>query len=304
MNLSPRQLRIFIYLAESLSFSRTAAQFCVTQPRLSRIVREIEAEIGVRLFDRNTRNVTLTEEGASLTVVASRIAHEFDAGITELDEIARRNTQRIAIAALPTVAAALLPPAVAALRQEMPRARIKVHDVFTDHAIDLLRARKVDLALTGTDIQESDLAYEVLLREPFVLLSSSGFALHLDSHVWSEEAIGALPLISMPRGTGTRRHSEAAFLRKGLAFRPILELHNLASISRFVQAGCGVALLPLTGARLAWADGLQITALEGAPERAIGLVTRRECDPPPLMRKVMASIRQHAGLLETPCRET
>ena len=297
MNLSPRQLKIFVSLAQSLNFSRTADQFCIAQPTLSKIVREFEEEIGVRLFERTTRSVKLTADGEALVAVASRVTQEFEVGITEFEELARRRTQRLSIAALPTLAATMLPTPIAALRAESPNAFIRIHDVFTDKALDLLRARKVDLALTGVDVVHKDLDYEEIVRERFVLLSSRHHFGARKIRVWSEEAIGALPIITMPHGTGTRQYIETAFISKGLSFRPCMELNNLTSIAKFVKAGCGVALLPLSGAQLALDDGLVITSPSGAPERSIGIVTLRDTELPQLAAKMVSSIRQAARAL-------
>lgn len=297
MNLSPRQLKIFVSLAQSLNFSRTAGQFCVAQPTLSKIVREIEQEVGVRLFERTTRSVKLTADGEALVGVASRVTQEFEVGLTEFEEVARRRIQRLSIAALPTLAAMVLPGPVAALRAEMPNAFIRIHDVFTDQALDLLRARKVDLALTGVDVVHKDLDYEEIVCERFVLLSSRQHPGVRKIRTWSEEEIGALPIITMPHGTGTRQFVEAAFISKGLPFRPCMELNNLTSIAKFVKAGCGVAVLPLSGAQLVLDDGLFITSLRGAPERSIGIVTRRDTELPLLAAKMVISIRQSASAL-------
>src|SRR3954465_7830447 len=116
MNLTPRQLKIFVSLAHSLNFSRTADRFFVTPPTLSKLVREIEEEMGVRLFDRTTRSVKLTTDGEALVNVATRLVEDFDLALSELKQVARRQSQSVAVAALPTLAAMLLPAPVAALQ--------------------------------------------------------------------------------------------------------------------------------------------------------------------------------------------
>ena len=297
MNVSPRQLRIFVSLAQSLNFSRTAEQFCVAQPTLSKIVREIEQEIGVQLFERTTRSVKLTADGEALVGVAIRVTQEFAVGLAEFEDVARRRIQRLSIAALPTLAAMVLPGPVAALRTDMPNAFIRIHDVFTDQALDLLRARKVDLALTGVDVVHKDLHYEEIVCERFVLLSSAQHRNVRKLRSWSEEAIGTLPIITMPHGTGTRQVVEDAFINKGLSFRPCMELTHLTSIAKFVKAGCGVAVLPFSGAQLVMDEGLFITSLTGAPERSIGIVTRHDTQLTPLAAKMVTSIRQSASSL-------
>lgn len=295
MNLSPRQLKIFVALAHSLNFSRTAEQLHVTQPRLSKIVREIEDSFGVRLFDRTTRSVTLTANGAALLAVATRLMESYELGLAELADVAGRDRRRLAIAALPTLAAMMLPEAIATLRAEYPDANLRVHDVPADAAIDLLRTRKVDMALTALDAFHPDLQQEEIMRDRFVLLSSRRIPLPWKTPPeWSESLLGTLPLISMPRGTSTRQAIDASFVRENMQFRPVLEISGLAAIARFVKAGCGVALLPQLGAELVLDAELAITTLKHAPERAIGIVTRKGEEPSALAMQVADAMRRFA----------
>ena len=140
-----------------------------------------------------------------------------------------------------------------------------------------------------------------MCREPFVVLAPAGHPWRLPP-AWSEAALASLPLITMPRGASTRTLVEAQFSMQGVPFRPFLELRNLASIARFVKAGCGVALLPLLGALLVLDDELQIMRLDGAPERAIALVVRTHFEPGPLVQRVVASVRHHALDLQASVR--
>lgn len=294
MNPSPRQLRILVSLAESLSFSRTAEQLGVSQPTLSKMVREMEMGFGVRLFERSTRNVKLTDAGAALLGVASRVLVDYEAGLVELEQVVRHRSHGLAIAALPTLAATLLPDLVARLRSEVPGAIVRIHDVVTDEALGLLRARRVDLALTGVEVIQKDLSYTEIFREPFALLSLRNRRPELDT--WSVAAISALPIISMPRGTGTRQLVEASFLRAGAQFRPLLELRDLNTIAQFVRAGCGVALLPQSAAQLVLTDQLVVHDVAGAPDRSVGIVTRREMELPMLAAWMVRAIRQRAAM--------
>ncbi|MCC2675842.1 MAG: Transcriptional regulator, LysR family [Ramlibacter sp.] len=258
MHLSPRQLKVLVTLARTLSFSRTAELFHVTQPTLTKIVHDIEAELGVPAFDRTTRSVRLTREGEE-------------------------------------------PQAIAALRREMPAAVVKVHDVLSAEAVSLLRSHQVDLALTALEAVSPDLIYDEICREPFVALVPAANPWRLPA-TWSESALQDLPLITMPRGASTRSLVEACFDQQGVPFRPFLEMRNLASIARFVKAGCGVALLPLLGALLVRDNELDIVRLEGAPERAIALVTRADFEPGTLVQRVTASIRHDAHALRASVR--
>lgn len=294
MNPSPRQLRIFLSLAESLSFSRTADQLCMSQPSLSKLVREFETGLGVRLFERSTRSVRLTDAGEALLGLARRVLVDYESGVTELEQMVRHRSHGLAIAALPTLAATLLPDLVAQLRTEVPDAIVRIHDVVTDEALDLLRARRVDLALTGVEVVHKDLSYTEIFREPFALLARRAQRPQLTT--WSESAISALPIISMPRGTGTRQLVEGAFLRAGAQFKPLLELRDLNTIAQFVSAGCGIALLPRSAAQLVVGDKLVVHDLEGALDRSVGIVTRREMELPMLAAWMVRAIRERAAM--------
>lgn len=284
---------MFVLLANSLSFSRTAEDLHVTQPTLSKLVKDLEETLHVRLFERNTRNVRLTRDGQALLEVAGRVVSQYEAGLQELEQIVRHRSNRVAIAALPTLAAALLPAIIAKLRRTAPAARISVHDLVTDEALKLLRDRRVDLALTGMSAVPDDLCYTELFSEPFVLLHSP--TLVPSTLTWDTARISAMPIISMPRGTGTRQLVEDAFLKDGVDFRPAFDLRDLNTIARFVQSGCGLALLPQSAAELFRIDDLRISPLAGGPRRSVGIVTRREGELPELAARVMQELRLHGA---------
>ena len=289
MNPSPRQLRMFMLLARTLSFSRTAEELHLTQPTLSKLLRELEDGVGVRLFDRNTRNVKLTRDGQALLHVATRLVLQYDEGLCEFEQIVRHRTNRVAVAALPTLAAALLPELIAQLQRAEPTAQISVHDLVADEALGLLRARRVDMALTGLHTVPPDLSYTPLFDEPFVLLHSP--TLLPTTSTWDTERLATMPIISMPHGTGTRQIVEDAFAQAGAVFRPAFNLRDLNTIARFAKAGCGLALLPCSAAELFRIDDLRIAPLTGGPRRSVGIVTRREGEMAPLAARLMRELR-------------
>lgn len=143
--------------------------------------------MSVALFDRTTRSVCLRRQGEELVPVAVRLVQDYEGGISELEGLARRCNQRLAIAALPTLAAMLLPQAIAALRQEMPAAVVKVHDVLSGEAVSLLRSHQVDLALTALEAVSPDLVYDEICRESFVALVPAANPWRLPA-MWPESA--------------------------------------------------------------------------------------------------------------------
>lgn len=290
MNVSPRQLRIFVHLAQSLSFGATAEAFGVTQPTLSRILRDLEEELGARLFDRTTRRVALSQRGQELLGVAKHLSDTFDEGLRELEQVAQQRSQRIALAALPTLASLLLPRALMRLRQAHPGMLVHCQDVYAESAVELLRSRTVDIALSSLVPDHDDLDLEAITEEGFVLLATRQQYETLDLTRWSSEGIGGLPIVAMCRGTGTRSCVDAAFRLKGLTFRPHVEFQHLSVIADFVRSGYGVTILPMSSARMMRDAHMVAVPLADVPRRSIAIITRKGYRPGRAVRSFLDEI--------------
>ncbi|MBL8883367.1 MAG: LysR family transcriptional regulator [Hyphomicrobium sp.] len=295
MHLTQRQLKIFVALSHALSFSRCAEQLHVTQPTLSKIVREIEEVIGVQLFERTTRMVRLTAEGAMLLPIASRMIENYEAGLAELQGFAKGHAHTLAIAATPSCAASLLPGCLKRMRTGFPDLRIAVHDVSAEQTLELLRGRKVAVALTALLpglMNDKDLEAVELMTDTFVLVASAHSQLELEGKIWSETVLGQLPIITMPRGTSTRLALDLSLLDDSATCSQMLELRDLVTIKKFVECDVGVAVLPELAARLITDDKIKVIHLQDAPKRSLGVVTRRGETASMICNKFASCIRQ------------
>lgn len=297
MNVAPRQLRIFLSLAETLNFSRTAERFGLTQPSLSKIVRELELDLGVALFRRTTRSVALTDEGAALVAPAQRLIQDFDQGLAEIGGVARRYANRISIAALPSLAAMVLPAVGLALRADTPDLQMAVFDVLSDPAIELLLERKADFALTSVDPADDRLSFQEILRDSMVLLARADDPIAKRKAAPSLVEALELDLISMPKSSAARQYAEAGYLARGVTFKPRMEFEHLATIGKFVRAGYGVALLPCLAALMIQESDLAIVGLKDANVRSLGVIVRRGETLTPLAHRAIALVGEEAASL-------
>src|SRR3979409_1110064 len=112
MNITSRQLKAFLLTAQHQSFSRAAEQLFITQSGMSVLVRELEAQLGFRLFDRTTRRVSLTEFGGKFLPIADRSLLDLEAAAANIGRSATEADRHLSIGATPLVAAGLLPPAI------------------------------------------------------------------------------------------------------------------------------------------------------------------------------------------------
>lgn len=294
MNISPRQLHVFVTLANALSFHKAAAQLHITQPTLSKLIKNIEETIGVRLFERDTRHVNLSRDGQALLKIAQKTVIDFQEGMNEFEQIVRHRNQRLSIAALPTLAASLLPELIMNLRNTHPEANIKVFDVITKEAMQLLYSKKVDMVLSAKENTPHSLRFTKIFIEPFVLMHKK------DTHIpfthWDAGKLSELSIISMPQSTSTRLVVDHFFIQNGHTFSPAFALRDLHTISRFVLAGCGIALLPLSAAEPFVVDQLSITKLDNAPCRTIGIFTLKDDELSPLALEVIRALSIEAAV--------
>lgn len=297
MNVSPRQLRMFLALTTSLNFSRTAEQFFVTQPSLSKAIRDLEEELGLRLFERSTRSVRLTESGERLAALARGVIGEFDAGLERLRTSAERESKQLAIASLPSLANVLLPAACSALEMRYGDPRITIHDCSNAASIQRLINGQVDFSIASVAPSHPDVRYEEILRDRFVLLSSARWharvaeCMHLDDMV-------DLPLISMTDSSTAMRYMSAAYLQRGIEFRPKMQFDQVGTIAGFVKQGLGIAVLPYLGTTpLLTLRGLRVSEIVDGPVRSVGIVTRRAGMPTAIAQQAMQEVRTVAGAL-------
>ncbi|MFY3547991.1 LysR family transcriptional regulator [Achromobacter insolitus] len=291
MNLTTRQLRIFVLLAETLSFQKTAERLHVTQPTLSKLLKETEETLGVKLFERTTRMVRLSREGQDILEIARKITALHEKGMLELDQRLRDRNNRVAVAALPTLAASLIPLLIQSLARKHPRVRVEVYDPIASEALQLLRERRVDIAVTTMNEEgASDLVYQELFTEPFVLFHSA--QIKPDVTCWRPAELARLPLISMPPGTSVRGLTERAFQAASQPFNPLYSLRDLNTIARFVQHNCGIALLPESSLDNATQRGVRKTRLRQGLTRSVGMYIRRETEPSRLLRHTLDELRR------------
>ncbi|WP_313459006.1 LysR family transcriptional regulator [Achromobacter sp.] len=290
MNLTPRQLRIFVLLAETLNFQRAAEILHVTQPTLSKLLKDTEETLGIKLFERTTRSVRLSREGQHILGIARRLMTQHEKGMHELTQRLRDRNNRVSVAALPTLAASLVPLLIGCLASKQPRIEVEFFDSIASEALQLLRDRQVDIAITTLrDEDASDLVYEELFAEPFALFHSA--QMKPDVRHWIPAKLARLPLISMPPGTSVRSLTDRAFQAASEPFNPVYSLRDLNTIARFVQHNCGIALLPESSLDNSTQRGVRKSRLHGAIFRSVGVYVRQGDLRSPLLRLVLSELR-------------
>jgi LysR family transcriptional regulator, carnitine catabolism transcriptional activator len=276
INWNAREFEVFLTVAQTLSFRRTAEQVHLSQPAVSGLIARLEGSLGVRLFDRTTRNVQLTAAGEVLKEQVLLLRHQSEEAVQAVRNVSELRTGSITLAALPSLAATVVPKAFMRFAARFPQIRLQVFDTLAGPAFDMVRAGKVEFALTAANPAYTDLDYTPLASDGFVLLVPEKHALSRKKGAlrWSE--VAALTHISMPLPSSVRQYADAALLQHRVVFSPQYEVEHLATVTAMVAAGLGVAALPELAAAMSPHEGVvQRPLTDPDLRRPIGLITRR-----------------------------
>lgn len=291
MNISPRQLRMFLVLSDTLNFSKAAEQLFISQPALTKAIQDLEGELGLTLFERTTRSVRLTPGGARMAVVARSVLGEFEAGLLRFQSSAEREAAQVSIAAWPSLAHVVLPSVCAALERQRPGVQITLHDVANSACIQRLLNHQADFALASVAPTHPELRYEELLRDRFVLLGCGKWRKRLAAPLRMDELL-ELPLITLTDASTAMRYMSAAYLQRGIEYRPKMQVDQVATVAGLIRKEVGIAVLPWLGVMPILAmSGIQTAEIVDGPLRSVGIVTRRQGHPGPLVQAAMEEVR-------------
>ena len=298
MNISPRQLRMFLALTESLNFSKTAEQLFMTQPSLSKAIRDLEEALGLPLFERTTRSVRLTPGGARMAALARSIVGEFETGLQRMQSSAEREALQLAVACWPSLASVMLPDVCSAVERRFRAPQITIHDCANSACIQRLLHHQADFALASVSPSHPDLACEELLRDRFVLLACGKWRKQVPTRMRLKELL-ALPLITLTDASTAMRYMSAAYLQRGIEYRPKMQVDQATTVAGLVKKEVGVAVLPYLGVMpILGTRGMQLSEIVDGPLRSVGIVTRRMGHPTSVALAAMEEVRTTArGLM-------
>lgn len=241
-NISTRLLHAFLALADCRHFGHAAERCHVSQSAFSVMIQKLEAAAGARLFERDTRNVTLTPEGELFVEVATQLVADIDAAFSDMNDYVARRKGRVGIAALPSLAAGWLPPVLAEYRRRYPGVTLELFDALSDQCLELLRQGKADIALTAPGAALGEFDTQPLASDPFYLVCRRDHPLAKKRRIKPAQLAGC-ELIHLARSTSVRQHVEALLQPSG-TLNSGLEVEHLATVAALVQSGLGVSLVP------------------------------------------------------------
>jgi LysR family hydrogen peroxide-inducible transcriptional activator len=291
MNL--RELAYFVAVAEHRHFGRAAKACHVSQPTLSGQLRKLELELGITLFERNNRRVSITPAGERVLEHARRAIEE--AGEIEAVAKTSRNqlTGPLKLGVIPTVAPYLIPLVLGPLREAHPELVIELWEDITVALLERLRNQRLDAAIIANEIAESDLTTVRLFEDPFLAALAPDHPLVSKKTI--EETDLADDLLVLADGhclAGQVRaacHGAREDLRRGA-----LQAASLETLANLVAAGYGTTLAPTLAAGSMKNRGVVLRPLAGRPSRTIRLASRPTFPRPRALQALARVITESA----------
>jgi DNA-binding transcriptional LysR family regulator len=297
-----RQLRAFVAIAESGTFTAGALRVHVTQAAISMQIRQLETEIGAKVFVRAPRHVILTEAGEQLLRRARHILREHDAALDEIAELAGAERGRLRIgSASAMVLTEQLPTILKELRKQHPAAEIAVTSGTSEVLVDQILAGEVDVAFVSLPVDERGIKTERLSDDQLVAIASPRHKLAKQRTI-SAYTLAGERLILGERGGNTRRLIDQFFAQAGVTLRVAMELSRQQAIKRMVEEDMGVGIVPLQSVREEvekgklirwWIEGAQINWELGIAQLSNGYDS-------PIMQKFVALARKNFADSTTP----
>lgn len=251
MNL--KQLEAFVKVAEDGSFSKAAKALYLTQPTISAHISSLEKELNARLFIRNTKEVSLSDDGRELYQYACQMV-ELEKKIEEIfSSESRRDTKCITIASSTIPAQYLLPDILAAFNEKYPNEQFKIMETDSAKVIEMVVSHMADLGFTGTVLEKKHCRYIPFYNDELVILTPNTekyqklaeTAVNLD-WIYDEG------LIMREEGSGTRKEAEKLLKNIGIRFEDlniVATIENSETIKRSVKSGMGVTVISRIAAR-------------------------------------------------------
>jgi LysR family hydrogen peroxide-inducible transcriptional activator len=286
-----RQLQYVLAIAEYKSFRRAAEVCAVAQPSLSAQVAQLESALGVAIFERSTRGVTVTRAGSTVIERARRTLLEAD----DLIGAAQRAQDPLAgtlnLGVIPTVAPYLLPEITGQLRAKFPRLQLLWAEEKTRVLVERIATGELDAGVLAVESEIGELEYQELGRDAFFLAVPSDHRLARGTAPARVDQLEDETVLLLEDGHCFRDQA-LAVCRRGGADEASVRATSLSTLTQMVAAGTGITFLPQIAIRTENRAGLLVTRAFGprGPSRTLALAWRKTAPFADTLRALASAI--------------
>ncbi|SFN13240.1 DNA-binding transcriptional regulator, LysR family [Izhakiella capsodis] len=296
MNYTLRQLKIFVAVVHHGSFSQAGQAIGLSQSAVSHSIKELENETGIRLLDRTTREVLLTEAGEQLARHLERLLEELNTALLDVRRYGLQRSGTVRVAASQTISAQLMPQCLAASQLHYPEIKVVLRDHPQHWVLQSIRNAEVDFGIVIGPLQGDDFESEAILHEPFLLLCRKDDEL-ADLPVVPWSALNQRLLVLQDYASGSRMLIDCALQQQQVETEIVQEIGHPATLYPMVEAGIGISILPALALPLPEGKPLLVRRLVPEINRSLMLIRRKNRSLTPAAEAIWQEARRQAGLL-------
>jgi len=270
-----KQLRAFVAVAKTRSFTEACEQVHLSQPALSIAIKNLEDSLGGKLLVRTTRALRLTPEGEDFYKTAIRLLTDWDDAFEEIQSRFSLYRGKIAISCMPSFAGNQLPAILLKFRKRHPDINITIQDVIAEDVVEMVRSGRVEIGISFDPGDAEDLLFEPLFEDDFIAALAPTHPLVKEDVLTWQQVIDQ-ELIALQRPSSMRMQVERELKKLKIELNVSYEAHQLATVGRMAATGMGVGIVPALCSRQMRELGAICKPIE-APiiSRKVGIITRK-----------------------------
>lgn len=244
-------LRLFCFVAETQSISEAARKVYMSQPAVTKKIRNLENDYNKRLFDRTKHNLVLTKHGQALYPYAKEILYNFDQSVTLLDSLDSNESIELVIGASQTIGEYILPEVISTFIQKNKQIKINMILGNTPYVIDQLKTNFIDIGIvegiTDLSIYKDDLIIDKFAEDELIVITSKSHPLALKTNVSIQDILNER-FILREKDSGTRAFIQQKLkeANKQIEVVPFMVLESYQAIKSSVEIGLGISIVPKT----------------------------------------------------------
>jgi len=296
-NATIKQLRAFVTVVDLGNFAEACVLLHLSQPALSIAIKNLEQGIGGKLLIRSTKTSVLTPEGKEFYPTAKMLLNDWDNAFNGLNDLFSLNRGKLEIAAMPSFGSSLLPGYLRLFREKHPNINIKVHDVIAEDTIAMVRAGRVEIAVTFDPGDCDDLTFYPLFSDNFIVALPEHHPLLSNDDI-SWQAIAQFPFIALLKPSSIRELIDKTIKENNIQLNIEFEANQLATIGRMISEQLGISIMPSLCKPQLQSQGVFCRPLKSPlVSRRVGIVKKRRIPLSSTAQALVNIIKAHSSNL-------
>lgn len=243
MNVTLKQLKAFIAVADAKSFADASASAFLSQPALSTAIKNLEDEVGGKLLIRTTRTMSLSPEGEAFLPIAKRLVADWDIALNDLYNLFAKKRGKINIAVMPSFAGTHLSSLLVDFKKSYPNINVFIDDVIAEEVNQRVLSGRAEIGITFKPEDLSELTFTPVFSDTFVVAMPANHALATKKRIdW--KTLTQHPLVLLQRPSSIRHLIEQTLKDLELKVNIEMEAHQLATLGKMVSSGLGLSVVP------------------------------------------------------------